>query len=88
MTSSDATRFTWQPCPYCGKPPPDQEASRPPSDGDLLVCFGCTEPAIYQTGPLGGYLRKPTPAEPAEFAVDHGHHVERLRRFLKDRPDR
>ncbi|MEU4674952.1 hypothetical protein AB0F91_45190 [Amycolatopsis sp. NPDC023774] len=43
---------------------------------------------IYQTGPFGAYLCKPTPAELAEFAVDHGHHAERLHRFINDRPER
>ncbi|WIX76739.1 hypothetical protein QRX50_35620 [Amycolatopsis carbonis] len=94
MTSNnDVTKFRRQPCPYCGNSvdsagAPTPEASRPPTSGDFFVCFGCTEPSIYQTGPFGAYLRKPTPAELAEFAVDYGHHAERLHRFINDRPDR
>lgn len=91
MTShQDITRFKKQPCPHCGKPldaagPPTAEPSRPPTDGDFLICFGCAEPSIFQTGPLGVYLRKPTAGELAEFAREHGQHAARLRAFLNGR---
>lgn len=87
MTSRAAiSRFPLQPCPYCGASldaagSPDGTPMRPPEEGDYLLCFTCGEPAVWSVGPFGVALRKPTAEELAEFAVEHGHHVERLRRF-------
>jgi len=84
------SRFRRQSCPYCGATvdaagSPDGTPMEPPQEGDYLICFTCGEPAVWSVGPLGEALREATPEELAEFAVDHGHHAERLREYHRRR---
>lgn len=92
VVPDDITRFAQQPCPYCGKPldaagPADRSLLRSLQDGDFLLCIGCAEPAVVVIGPFGLGMRKASEDELAEFAVEHGHHVEKLRRFLAENPE-
>lgn len=82
----DVTPIPPQPCPSCGTDidstgPADQGPAPPPRDGDFVLCFGCTEVLVWQLGPFGMVMRKPTQDELAEFDAEHRHHQDKLRLF-------
>lgn len=58
-------------CPWCGKlntvvAPADGEASHPPTDNDVSMCFGCGEVSVF----TNEKLRKPTEQETIEIFTD------------------
>lgn len=60
-------------CPYCGRIN-DQHAHTvgvgTPGDGDVGLCWGCGEPAIFVDGPYGLTQRRATDDERAEILAD------------------
>jgi hypothetical protein len=61
------------PCPHCGAPNDchdGTESSHVPGDGDVSICAGCRNIAIYAVSSLGLWLRRPTQAEYEELAKD------------------
>lgn len=60
-------------CPYCGRIN-DQHAhtggANAPGDGDVGLCWGCHEPAMFVAGPYGLTQRQATAAERAEILAD------------------
>jgi hypothetical protein len=68
------------PCPFCGQPNDAQTAteadSNPPHAGALAMCWGCRCIGVFEDGPDGLEIRKPTPAELEEIAQNE--HVQRI----------
>lgn len=75
-------------CPWCAKPSDAainaaDEGDRYPRDGDITVCVGCLNPAIYVAGPLGIAHRRPTPAEWEEYGSVFSAERERCQEFVR-----
>lgn len=82
--------FPAQPCPHCGRTvemagSSDGTPIGPPTPGDFILCFYCQQPSVWIVECLGSGLRKTTPEELAEFAVEHGQIAEDLRKFHEKR---
>lgn len=62
------------PCPYCGQPNNGQTntdgGDASPVAGAASICWNCIQISIYELGPLGLMLRKPTEDEQREIATD------------------
>lgn len=62
------------PCPTCGRPNDSHDGARPgaePKPGDLALCWGCAQPAMFTEGPLGDLrLRVCTDDEVAQVMTD------------------
>lgn len=59
-------------CPACGRTNPlvgEQGGDAWPSEGDVSICWGCGELAIFDSECHGG-LRRPTVREHAEIIAD------------------
>ena len=61
-------------CPHCGRVPEVHSAMNPavggPKPGDVAICWGCRQLAIYDTSSGKLSQRKPTTAEQAELDAD------------------
>lgn len=82
----DIVRYPKLTCPHCGKKVnaagiPDTKQVPDPTDGNYFICFYCTEMAVFEVGPFGVGVRKPTTAELDEFASnpDNVAMVERIK---------
>jgi hypothetical protein len=80
-------------CPYCTKTM-DAAAVSPghapamPRTGDTAICLDCANASIYEVGPLGVALRKPSPEERAEILAECGSQIAQLLEFNERFPRR
>lgn len=62
------------PCPYCGKSNDAQTETKPgsgpPKAGSISLCWGCHCLGIFEDGPDGLQIRKPTKTEMEEIVQD------------------
>lgn len=60
-------------CPYCGRINSlhaGQDPAEQPGAGDMSICWKCHGVAIYDDGPSGLTVRKPTVEEQAEIDAE------------------
>jgi hypothetical protein len=76
LIHTDADGNTWlaatAACPHCGHDLDEHaefSGNGDPEPGDVSICLYCRNLSLFDTGPGGLYLRKPTPAEYDEIAA-------------------